>query len=213
MELVKIILIDGPILESVEINRLKISRVEIGFNGLKGTLAKWNDEIAIKWLNNGEMIKEDINSAWFFSLFSSLDRKSEMCRIINVEMDFDTEKILPLWKSDANFQGIRSRIILAVTQHRAHFTQCTCPPLARALRCRVSRSSCNPPRNRARLPRAAPWSWYTRTWSDWNSTRLSRSSFRGRISLRQSRREPNLPKQRYSTWLHANAGVKFDSAY
>lgn len=73
-------------------------------------------------------------------------------------MDFGTEKILPLRKSDANFQGIRSRVILAVTRHRAHLAHnapvrlwparsgVVCPGRAVILRAR----------NRVRLPRAAP---------------------------------------------------------
>lgn len=133
-----------------------------------------------------------------------VNRKSRMCQIINGVAKWISarENPMPLRKSDANFQGIHSHVILAVTLHLAQ-----CNRLAR--RCHVSRSDCNP-RETAPAPYIVPWSRYTKTWSDWNSTRISRSPFRGRISLRQFRKEPNLPKQRYSTyWLHGNAGIKF----
>lgn len=41
-------------------------------------------------------------------------------------MDFGERKsYMPLRKSDANFQGIRSHVILAVTLHCAHLAQCS----------------------------------------------------------------------------------------
>lgn len=126
-------------------------------------------------------------------------------------MDFGERKSRLCESRAMNFQGIRSRFILAVTLHRAHLAQCTCLPSARTLRCRVSRSGCNPRETACAFP--APLLDPNRRGRDQtrNPTRLSRSPFRGRISSRQFRRESNLPKQRYPTWLHANAGVKFDS--
>jgi len=117
---------------------------------------------------------------------------------------FRRKKILPLRKSDANtyFRGIRSRVILAVIARTLHNAP------VRALRCYVSRSGCNPwetARACARLPRHP----LILVHEDVIRLKLDSvlPSFRGQISS-----WPNLLTERYSIWLHGNAGVKFDSA-
>jgi len=120
---------------------------------------------------------------------------------------FRRKKILPLRKSDANtyFRGIHSRYIGC---HRAPCAPCTTHLSARSGVMYPGRAVIpEKPRARVHASPATPWSWYTRTWSDWNSTQFSRPSFWGRISS-----WPNLLTERYSIWLHGNAGVKFDSA-